>query len=120
MQVVCGASPFLPLQRMMTEPLRVQREAAGARVFHGSQRAGVQGAAPVVQQAPIRYFLSQRVLERVDWLGEEARLVQELGCLEVHETPPKVLLAHLGDGLEGAVRHVLPKNRRRLKELLLL
>jgi hypothetical protein len=52
--------------------------------------------------------------------GEEVRLVQELARLTVREVPPKVLLTHLGDGLEDPMRHVFPDDRGRLKEPLLL
>ena len=62
--------------------------------------------------------MGEGVLERVLELGTEARLVQELGGLEMSEPPAQVLVRHVGDRLEQRQRHLLPDDRRGLEQRL--
>ena len=54
--------------------------------------------------APLKHacvgdLVGERVLERVLEIGKEARLVQELGGLEVAQFPAKIILGRVRDGL---------------------
>ena len=49
MEILRGAGPILALQRVVGKPLRVQREPAVARVFHGGEDPSVQSASPIVE-----------------------------------------------------------------------
>ncbi len=73
----------------------------------GLNDARVQGPASLLEEAPIGHFLGQGMLEGIFQLRGEARLIEELVGLEVHEPTPECLLGQLRDGLKqrkGRVR----------------
>ena len=55
---------------------------------------------PLLEQAPVGHLMGERVLEGVFELGEQARLVEELGRLQVREAAMERGLGQLGNGLQ--------------------
>ena len=72
------------------------------------------------QQRLIGHLLGQGVLEGVGTLRKEARLVEELGGLEVRQAAMQRRLGQLGDGLQQGQGHLGADDRGGLQELLLL
>ena len=85
---------------MVGEPLGVLGDALGREPLDGLGDAGVQGALPVVEQPPVRDFVSERMLERVLEVRKEAGLVEELRGLEVSELGAYLGLRRVGNGQE--------------------
>ena len=77
--------PQLPAQGVVGQPLDLLGDALGREPLDGLGDAGVQGALPLVEQAPVRDLVRERVLERVLEVREEPRLVEELRGLQVRE-----------------------------------
>ena len=72
------------------------------------------------QQRLIGHLLGQGMLEGVGALREEARLVEELGGLEVRQAAMQRRLGQLGNGLQQGQGHLGANDRGGLEELLLL
>ena len=64
----------------------------------------MQHPPPLLQETAVGHLVRQGVLEGVLALGEEARLVEELGRLEVRQAAMERLLGQLGDGAAAAAR----------------
>ena len=60
----------------------------------------MQHPPPLVQETSVGHLVGEGMLEGILPLGEQARLVEELGRLEVRETTMQRVLGQLGDGLE--------------------
>src|SRR6266481_9308031 len=85
-------SPCFGAERVAGEALDVLTRLVGLPAFERFQYRQVQGHPPLVQEARVRNFMCQRVLERVLRLREEAGVIEELGGLEVRERPAEVFL----------------------------
>ncbi len=92
-QVRHGLRPHLPPQGVLREPLDVLAEAIGVERLDRRHDPGVQRAPPLVEHAAVGHLVGERVLEGVFEIGEEARLVEELGGLQMRElvraAPPR-------------------------------
>ena len=64
--------------------------------------------------------MRQGVLEGVLTLGKEARLIEELGGLEVRQPAMQDLLGQLGNGLQQGEGHLRANHRSGLEQTLLL
>ena len=84
---------------MVGQPFGLVGQAVGREPLDDLNEPGVQGPPPLLHEAPIDDLMSQGVLEGVFRLGKEARLVEELGGLEVREAVLQCRLGQLGDGL---------------------
>src|SRR6266487_5862340 len=80
----------------------------------------MQGAPPLLEQRLIGDLLSQGVLEGILDVGKEARLVEELGGLQMGESQTERRLRRLGNGLEERQRHLGADDGGGLQELFLL
>ena len=113
--------PQLPAQGVVGQPLDLLGEALGREPLDGLDDAGVQGAPPLLEQALVGHLVGERVLERVLEVGEEARLVEELGGLEVREPArgarPPARRRWPGAAANG---HVLADDRGGLEQALVL
>ena len=69
----------------MGEPLDVLAEAIPVERFDRVHDPRVKSPAALLQEPAVGDLVGQRVLERVLEVGEEARLVEELGRLEMGE-----------------------------------
>ena len=69
----------------MGQALDVLREPLGVEALDGLDGPGVERAPAVLEEAPVGHLVGQRVLEGVLDVGEQARLVEELGRLEPGE-----------------------------------
>src|SRR5215510_3977917 len=98
---------------LLREPLRVQR-------LDPLDDASVQSSPSVLQEAPVGHLVCERMLEGVFEVREDARLVQELGRLEVTQSPTQVVLGRVGNGLQQREGHVLPYDRGGLEQTLVL
>ena len=92
--------PHLAAERVVREPLDVLGEPVGVEPLDGLDDPGVEGAPPLLEQAAVGDLVGEGVLERVLEVGEEARLVEELGGLEVGEPAAERRLRQLGERLE--------------------
>ncbi len=90
-------SPCFGAERVAGEALDVLTRLVGLPAFERFQYRQVQGHPPLVQEARVRNFMCQRVLERVLRLREEAGVIEELGGLEVRERPAEVFLPLFDD-----------------------
>src|SRR5262247_4004201 len=98
---------------VLREPLRVQR-------LDRLDDASVQSSPPVLEDAPVGHLVRERMLEGVFKVREDARLVEELGRLEVTQSPTQVVLGRVGNGLQQREGHILPNDRGGLEQTLLL
>src|SRR5262245_42635784 len=64
--------------------------------------------------------MRERMLEGVFEVREEARLVQELGGLELTQSPTQVALGRVGNGLQQGEGHILANDRGGLEQTLVL
>jgi hypothetical protein len=92
--------PQLPAQGVMGQPLGLLADPLGSKPLDGLGDAGVQGALPVVEQPPVRDFVSERVLERVLEVRKEPGLVEELRGLEASESSARTS----GSGVSAMTR----------------
>jgi len=89
------------------EALDLFGETIAIEPLDGVHDPGMQGAASLVEKALIGDLVREGVLEGVLDLGEQARLVDELGPLKLVEPGPKLILCQIGDGMEQRRRDVL-------------
>ena len=95
-----GLVPHLPPQGMVRQAFHLLGHAVPDEGLQGLDDAGMESAPPLLEQRLIGHLLSEDVLEGVLVLGEEARLIEELGRLEVRETVMQRRLGPLGHGLQ--------------------
>src|SRR5688500_15928048 len=81
-----GRRPHLTAHGMAGQLLDVFWRMIASELLESAQDARVKYASALAKQALIRDLEGERVLEGVFKLGEEAALIQELGCLELGET----------------------------------
>src|SRR5438128_11460703 len=80
----------------------------------------MQHPPPLLEEAHVGYLMGQGVLEGVFALGEQARLVEKLGCLEVRNTAMQRLLGHLGNGVQQGEGDLGANDRGGLEQMLVL
>ena len=110
--------PQLAAQGVVGQPLGLLGDALGREPLDGLGDAGVQGAPPLVEQAPVRDFVGERVLERVLEVRKEPGLVEELRGLEVRQLGAHLVLRRVGNGQEQRQGHVLADDRGGLEQAL--
>ena len=118
-----GLVPHLAPQGMVGQPFHLslrQPPRSPAKRLQGLDDPGMERAPPLLEQRLIGHLLGQGVLEGVLDVGEEARLVEELGGLQMGEAQAERLLRHLGNGLEERQGHLRADDRGGLQELFLL
>src|SRR5262249_35152846 len=98
---------------VLVEPISIER-------LDRVHDARVKLAAPLLQQAAIRHFVGERVLEGVLEILIEPGLVEELGGPQAVESGPQRLIRPIGDRPEEREWHVLADDRAGLKEALVL
>ena len=98
---------------LLGQPLRGER-------LQGLDNTGVQHPPPLLEETAIGHLVRQGVLEGVLALGEEPRLVEELGRLEVRQTAMQVVFGQLGNGLQQRQGHLCADDRGGLEQALLL
>ncbi len=99
-----GLRPHLAPQGVLRQPLDMLAEAIGVERLDRRHDPGVQRAPPLVEHAAVGHLVGERVLEGVFEIGEEARLVEELGGLQMREPCAQRLLGQLGDRARAARR----------------
>ena len=85
--------PCLTPERVVGQPLDVLGQAIAMERLDGLHDPRVERPPALVEQAAVGHLVGERVLERVLEVGEEARLVEELGGLEMGEPSAQLLLA---------------------------
>ena len=75
-----------PLKSAIAALLLVVLAACGSNVPRLDD-APVQGAAPLLEQTPIRYLMCEGVLESIGTLGKQTGLVEEFRRLELRQAP---------------------------------
>ena len=71
----------------MREAFHLLGEAVRVERIDGLYEAGMESPPMRLQKAPIGHLVRQGVLKPVDELGEKPTLIEELGRLEMPETP---------------------------------
>ena len=88
--------------------------------LEGLDNPGMECPSLFLEEAAVGHLLGEGMLEGVDQLGEQARLVQELGVLEMGETQAERLFRQLHHGLEEGQGDLCTHNRCGLEQALLL
>ena len=84
--VVCqGLVPYLAPQGVVCYAFNLLGYAVPSECLEGLDDAGMQHPPPLQQQAVVGHLVGQGVLKGVFMLGKEARLVEELGGLQMGE-----------------------------------
>ena len=104
----------------MRQPLDLLGQAVGIERLDRLDDPGVQRPPPLVEQAPVGDLVGQRVLEGVLEVREEARLVEELGGLEVGEAAAERSSDCSAMAWRRREGHVLADDRGGLEEALVL
>src|SRR5712691_3447716 len=91
-EVLDGFLPDLAPEGVVAQPLDVFGQPPGMQGFDGLHDPAVEDPAPLLQEAPVRHLVREGMLERVFEIGEQARLVEELGGLQVCKAPAERLL----------------------------
>src|SRR5262249_22170112 len=110
-----GLAPYLAPQGVVRQAFDILGYSVPDECLQGLDNASMEHPPSLVQQAPIGHLLGEGVLEGVDQLGKQARLVQELGVLEMRETQAEPLFRQLPHSLEEAQRDLRPHDRRGLQ-----
>jgi hypothetical protein len=90
----------------------------GGAALQRGEHSPVQGAPAVVQEAAVRHLVGQDVAKRVDGLGKEGLLLEQLGLAQPSERRPHLIPGQLGHRLQEPARHVLADDRRGLHDAL--
>ena len=80
-----GLVPHLAPQGMVRQAFDLLGHPVGRERLEGLDNARVQHPPPLLQEAAVGHLLRQGMLEGIGRLGEEARLIEELGGLEVRQ-----------------------------------
>src|SRR5262245_5241474 len=91
---------------MVGQPFDLVGQAIGRESFNDLNQPSMKGSPPLLYEPSIGDLMGQGVLEGVFRLGKEARLVEELGGLEVREATVQGGLGQLGDGLQQGQWHL--------------
>ena len=91
------------------------RPPAPRRAPPGPRRSGHAAPPPLQQEAAVGHLVGEGMLEGVGVLGEEPRLIEELGRLQVGQAAVH-RLGHLGNGLQQGQGHLGANHRGRLQE----
>jgi hypothetical protein len=75
---------------------------------------------PVQEETAVGYLLREGMLEGVGEIGEQTRLVQELGILEMRQAPMESLSGQLRHSLEQGEGHLHANDRCGLEQALRL
>ena len=87
-----GLVPDLASEGMLRQPFCLLGQPVGIEPFAGSDDAGVQGPAPLLQETAVGHLVGEGVLEGVCEIREEAGFVEEFGGLQVAEPAAQLLL----------------------------
>ena len=102
--------PDFAANGVMGQPLYMLREAVTVKRLDRVDDPGVKIAPTVLQEAAVGDIVREGMLEGVLEVGKEARLVQELGGLEVREPLTNGILGHVRDGLQECQGYVFSDN----------
>src|SRR5262245_47325707 len=100
----------------MSEPLNLLSQTLGIQPLDGLDDPDVERSPSVLQHACVDDLVCERMLEGVLEVRKEARLVEELGSLEVHEAPAEIILWQVCHGEQKGERNILPDDRGRSEE----
>jgi hypothetical protein len=78
---------------LLSPPLRRER-------LKGLDQTRVQPPPSLQQEAAIGYLVRQSMFEGVFWLGEQARLIQELRRLQARQAAVQRRFGHVRNGLQ--------------------
>src|SRR5262245_446979 len=105
---------------MVRQALDLLGQAVGSEAFEGLDDVGVEHATALLKQTPIRHLVCQSMLEGVDLLGEQPRLVEELSSLQMGEATVQGCLSQLSNGLQQRQGHLSTNDCGSLEESFLL
>ena len=115
-----GLVPHLAPQGMVGQPFDLLGHPVPSERLQGLDDAGMERPPPLLEQAAVGHLVREGVLEGVFELGKEARLVEELGRLQVRQAAVERLLGHVGNGLEQGQGYLCADDGRGLQQALLL
>ncbi len=94
----------LPSGRKALRPRSHLGPPRGRQRLQGLDNTRMQEAPPLQQEAAVGHLVREGMLEGIDPLGDKARLVEELGRLQVGEAAVQYRLRQLGNALLTAAR----------------
>src|SRR4029077_8184648 len=100
--------------RVRGEPLDLLAEAITVEALDGLHDPDVEVAAPAEEEAPVGHLVGERMLEGVLEIGEDARLVEELGRLKLTQPATDRLFLLVRYRQKEGQREVLPDDRGNL------
>jgi hypothetical protein len=92
--------PDLASQGMVRQAVDLLSSLVGREGLQDLDQARVQSPPPLPQEAPVGHLVRQGMREGVFGLGEQARLIQQLRCLEMCQAAVQRLVGQVGNGLE--------------------
>ena len=84
---------------MVRQAVHLFGQAVRGELLEGLDNAGMQHPPSLLEQTAVGHLVGQGVLEGEFALGEQPRLVEELGRLQVGQATLQVRLGQLGNGL---------------------
>src|SRR5205807_3764437 len=95
----------------MSEPLDLLPETIRIEGLERGDDPRMKPAALLLEQAPVRDVVRERMLEGVLEVRKRSGLIEKLGDLQVVESAMKRFVGQVGDRLEKRERHVLADDR---------
>src|SRR5262249_11215456 len=99
------------VMRQRFDPVATQ---GATRSLERLAHLAVPEALAIVQETPVRHVVRQRMAKRVDWLGKERLLLEELSVAEPRERRERFVSRQIGNDFQERAWHVLPDDRRAL------
>jgi hypothetical protein len=115
-----GLGPHLAPEGMVGQPFHLLGHLVSGKCLQGRDDPSMECPPPLLEQRLIGHLLGEGVLEGILDVGEEARLIEEFGGLQMCEAQAQRRLRHLGNGLEKHQGHLHANDRGGLEKLFLL
>ena len=112
--------PHLAPHGMVRQPFDLLGQAVRVEPFEGLDNAPMQRPPPLLEQTAVGHLVGQGVFEGEFALGEQPRLIEELGRLQVGQATVQVRLGQLGNGLQQGQGHLGANDRGGLEQVFLL
>jgi hypothetical protein len=98
--VTQGLVPHLTPHGVVGQPVDLLGQATGIESLDSLDDAGVEHATSLLEQLPIGHLVGEGVLEGVGMFGEQARLIQKLGGLQVGQAMLENRLGQRSNGVQ--------------------
>ena len=90
---------------MVGQPLDLLGHPVPGERLQGRDNAGMEQLPPLQQEAAVGDLMGEGMLEGVDTFGEQLRLIEKLGRLQVGQAPLEDRLGHVGNRVQQRQGH---------------